>query len=255
VLAFVIVLDLGSLTDEPMYVEALVQDVVANTPPTLLSNDTTLTLFFSETEHFHASDIFVEITASLPNARIFYTLDGSMPTVDSNMYVNPLRLRGGRTTSATVLRAIAVYEDEITRAKTFTYFIGEDVFDRFDTVVFSLSADPEHLFDHYVGILVPGALREEFVRANPGRHIIPTDPANFNWRGREEGERPVQIEVFYPNGNVCLCRRQGYVCLVHGHGLTTSVLCALLAGGNMNQLRADSIMTFSRRTLFRFIIV
>jgi hypothetical protein len=158
-----------------------------------------LTLAFSETESFHTGAFAVDIIASNPNARIYYTTDGSLPTTESRLFSAPVPLIITSGTRGAVIRAIAVYGEQISEPLTQTFFIGRQVANRFDTLIFSLSTNPEHLFCHYNGIFVPGILREEFVRANPGRNIVPPDPANFNLRGRE-AERPVYIEVFSPEG-------------------------------------------------------
>ncbi|MCL1843801.1 MAG: CotH kinase family protein [Defluviitaleaceae bacterium] len=154
-----------------------------------------LTLEFSETGHFHESGIYVEIFASNPYAQIHYTLDGAFPTTNSAIHNAPISLNAGRGVEAVVLRAIAVYDGEVSAPLTHTYFIGDGVFERFDTLVFSLSTNPDYLFCFYEGILVYGITRQEHIRANPGQYLNPTAPANFNWRGRES-ERPINVEVF-----------------------------------------------------------
>jgi len=177
--------------------------------------DIGLSVYFSQAEHFFDESITVEITASEGTARIFYTLDGSAPTAESYEYIEPIELRSSRRVRATVLRAIAIYEDyegvvHKTAPLTHTYFIGTEIHERFgeDILIFSLSTDPYYLFDHYYGILVEGHLRREFIRENPGHRVIPTDPANFNLRGRE-GERPIHVETFYPTGERVLTQDAG----------------------------------------------
>ena len=161
--------------------------------------DGSLTLSFSETEAFHTSDITIAITASNPDAMIFYTLDGTVPTARSLVYSDPLPFHLlGRVNSVT-LRAIAVYNDYASPPLTKTYFLGPNIDDRFETMVFSLTTNPDYLFDHYIGIFVEGALREEFLHDNPGHYYIPPDPANFNMRGME-AERPTHMEIISPEG-------------------------------------------------------
>ncbi|MCL2372640.1 MAG: CotH kinase family protein [Defluviitaleaceae bacterium] len=158
-----------------------------------------LTVTFSVEEAFHTANIEVELTASNPNARIFYTLDGSTPTTRSRQYSRPIRINVRGSMNVTVVRAIAVYDGYASRPVSHTYFMGRGVHNRFDTMVFSLSTTPSYLFDHHDGIFVAGAIRDEFIRQNPGHDVRPPDPANFNLRGRE-AERPLSVEVFSPDG-------------------------------------------------------
>jgi len=158
-----------------------------------------LILAFSETEHFHTGTVVVDIVASNPNARIYYTTDGTSPTTASNLFSHPMQLQPIGATSSMVVRAIAVYEDQVSEPLTKTFFMGQNIATRFDTLIFSISTNPDYLFCHYNGIFVPGIIREEFIRDNPGHNVIPPDPANFNLRGRE-AERPAYMEVFAPDG-------------------------------------------------------
>jgi len=166
--------------------------------------DDELLLAFSSTEPFIRGQGLkdIEIMASNPNAVIYYTLDGSTPTTESNVFYRRLQIGSTRATAygrAIVLRAIAVYGDKVSQPITQTYFLAPRVDNRFDTLIFSISTNPDYLFCHYNGIFVPGIIREEFIRDNPGHNVIPPDPANFNLRGRE-AERPAYIEVFSPDG-------------------------------------------------------
>ena len=173
-----------------------------------------LRLSFSETNHFFNKGITVEIQVSNPNATIFYTIDGSVPTLNSDEYCEPIYFELHPEVYSLVLRAIAIYEEYTTEPITHTYFIGESILERFapDIIVFALSTDPVNLFDHDVGILVDGRLREEFIRDYPDVKILPWSvsdnfnmrdvgivpwlaPSNYNQRGIE-AERPVHVEAF-----------------------------------------------------------
>jgi hypothetical protein len=174
-----------------------------------------ITLSFSETEHFFDRSISVSIISSYPDAFIYYTLDGSEPTEHSAQHKNDIVLHVGARVRAVVIRAIAVYDTYITQVYTHTYFLGPSVFERFgdEMLIFSVVSEPYGLFDYYSGIMVPGFLRDQFIAENPGRNIIPPDPANYNWRGRE-GERPASVEVFTPNGERVIAQNAGL--RVHG---------------------------------------
>jgi len=167
-----------------------------------------LRVTISERRHFFAEDFTIEFRASQMGAEIFYTLDGSVPTVSSLRYDTPLEFEVSENVEAVVLRAIAIVGDEISAPFTHTIFYGTGVEERFDTLVFSLSTDDENLYDHYLGIFVEGAVREEYLRENPGASINAFTPANFNQRGRDF-ERPVYMEVFNPNGRRAFTQAAG----------------------------------------------
>ncbi|MCL2189665.1 MAG: CotH kinase family protein [Defluviitaleaceae bacterium] len=179
----------------------------------VVSDDLVLT--FSEGGHFFNEGVYLEIFASREGARVHYTLDGSIPTSDSYLYEEAMYIRAGRGVRVVVVRAVAFYENYVSRVFTHSFFVGETIDERFglDMLIFSVASCPHGLFDHYEGILVEGYLREEFIRENPRHRVVPTDPANFNWRGRE-GERPASVEVFHPDGTRVLVQDAG----VRAHG-------------------------------------
>ena len=174
-------------------------------------------LLFSHPDHFYDSDIHVSIFSSSPDAVIFYTLDGSEPTIDSDVFSEPIHIipsrRRNEMTVVTV-KAIAVENDIVSRLFGHTYFVDSAIFNRFDTLIFSLSTNEDYLYDHETGIFVEGITREEFereMRRRPRsrrRDIIPPDPANFNWRG-PDAERPVYVEVFESNGERVIAQVAG----------------------------------------------
>jgi len=174
-----------------------------------------LLLFFSHTDHFYDSDIEVTITATHPDAVIHFTTDGREPTADSPIFTDPLlfEVPTSQRLKVVPLKAIAILGEISTRPLVHTYFLNNDIEERFDLLVFSLSTNDEYLFDYDTGIFVEGATRTAFVRENPGRRIEPPDPANFNWRGME-GERPVYVEVFTEDGTRVISQAAG----IRAHG-------------------------------------
>ena len=173
-------------------------------------------LRFSHTGHFYTENIYVEITASIEDAVIYYTTNGSDPvrgltSQHNRRYTGPILISAGDSNTPTVLKARAFLSDDIySNILTHTYFVSADIYSRFsqDLYVFSISSDPFNLFDHDRGILVAGRLREEWHAANPGRHANPPYPANFNIRGRE-GERPGYVQVINARGELVISQAIG----------------------------------------------
>lgn len=198
------------LDDSDYYIDDDTADFITQL---LVAQEHNIDIELSETDHFFSESFEVSIFASMPNATIYYTTNGSVPTRNSSEFTEPLYFQARSRLRAVTLKAVAFYEEYMSRVLTHTFFVGEDVNERFDTLIFSLTAEHDDLFDFYTGILVPGYLRAAFIRDNPRRNIVPPDPANFNIRGME-GERPVYVEVFHPSGERVLNQAAGV--RVHG---------------------------------------
>jgi len=134
---------------------------------------------FSEPGGFYQDEVTVTIEAD--DNDIYYTLDGSAPTRDSDSYDEPVVID-----ETTVLRARAGGEDQLLSSTvTNTYFIDEES----TLPVVSLATDPDYFFDDEIGIYVMG---------NDAEDRYPFEGANF-W---EDWERPVHIEFFESDGEL-----------------------------------------------------
>lgn len=165
-------------------------------------------LYFSKADYFYSEDTEVEILSNKP-CDIYYTTDGSEPSKAQTLYTEAIKLKANSDTKANSIKAKAYYKDG-TESKTIlhTYFVGKDVNTRFDTLVFSVTTDPFNLYDYEYGIFVEGKLRDDFIAANPDVEVKPSDPANYNIRGRG-GEREVYLEVFEPDGTNIVSQAAG----------------------------------------------
>jgi hypothetical protein len=176
---------------------------------------------------FHTGAFTVSLKASDPAANIYYTLDGTPPTLASTLYQEAFSIKN-RTTETdylsgiptsprwkppigdvfkgTVLRAIVVSNDhkksmELTR----TFFVDNKGPDRYSVPVLALTVNPDDLFGYKNGIYVLGKNYEDkdyYIRKN-----IPLDipwweyPSNYLKRGGN-AERPVHIEFYEPDGRL-----------------------------------------------------
>lgn len=165
---------------------------------------------------FYDEPFSLEISAP-EGARIYYTLDGGVPDEDSWLYTEPIEITYGGSREAeetfiqnmrldwlngegeshpnraTVLRAVAIYEDgQISNDVTATYFIGDGFFK--DKLIVSLVADPEDLFGDN-GIYVTGKTYDDWYLGGAAGEA---PAANFMQRG-EEWERPAVLELFQGN--------------------------------------------------------
>jgi len=137
--------------------------------------------FFSSDGGFYFSTVEVQISTSLTDHPVYYTLDGSEPTIDSFIYENPIMIA-----QTTVLRASTISTDCIeNKITTQTYFIDEER----NLPVISLSTHPDNFWDNEIGIYVLG---------DNASSDLPFFGANF-W---EDWERPIHIEFFEADGNL-----------------------------------------------------
>lgn len=154
---------------------------------------------FSLTDSFYSGDINLEILGG-SQGKIYYTIDGTDPDEYQMLYEKPISLHAGDEVKVVSVKAKAFYEDG-SQSDTIvhTYFIGDTIEDRYDTLVFSVTTDPYNLYDYEYGIMVEGKLREDYIKEHPGEKIDPPAPANYNLRGRES-EREVYLEIIEPDG-------------------------------------------------------
>lgn len=142
---------------------------------------------FSAESGFYSQAFEVSIEAP-EGTVIYYTLDGSDPTMESSVYEQPLligdasrqeNLYAARTDlsptngytppfpvdKATVVRAVAYdpKRDVISRIETKSYFVAFDQKTKYaDYPVISLVTDPDNLFDPDTGIYTNGAALEDY---------------------------------------------------------------------------------------------
>ena len=185
-------------------------------------------LKLSHNNYFYTDDISVEITSDLNNIEIYYSLDGSNPSrekvgtgkkngipIGSRKYTEPIILQKTDYNDPYVLRFTAYSDDVKSQIITHTYFVSENITERFDenTYVFSITSDPYNLFDYENGILIEGKLRDDY-KSGPRRvEVNPGSPANYNMRGRES-ERDAYAEVFKSGGRLLISQPIGI--RVHG---------------------------------------
>ncbi len=136
-------------------------------------------LEFSQDAGFYENKIEVKLHA--PGARIFYTLDGSEPSYQSEEYDRPIKID-----KTTVVRALARKGKRKSKLKTKTYFIEEPK-STFSTI--SIAVPPSVLFDPETGLYVNGP--------NAIDSLWKKDGANF-WSRREV---EVNTELFETNGS------------------------------------------------------
>lgn len=181
------------------------------------------TPIFSKEGGFYEDTFYLELSVEDEETIIYYTLDGSEPTLLSYVYKEPIEitsreneenrlskintvenssltseLSGNPTYKGTVIRARSykngVFSDEII---TNTYFINPN----YTLPIISLVTDEDNLFGYEEGIYVPGMIYDKWVSKNKNTEknedILPD--TNYSQTGKE-WEREAHIEFFEVNG-------------------------------------------------------
>jgi hypothetical protein len=154
-----------------------------NTAPGLTGNNQAARPSFSPEGGLFIGPQLVTITAGA-GTTIRYTTDGSLPTLQSNIYSQPIPVD-----STMVLRAGSFHDTTLpSETITHTYVINEP-----STIpVIAITTPPEFLFDEEIGITV-GKCVSDTIGAEP-----PFDTTANYWN---KWERPVHIEFFEPDGD------------------------------------------------------
>ncbi len=137
--------------------------------------------YFSSPGGFFPTSLTVYLTGQEADDTIYFTIDGSEPSIFSQKYT----VGGIFIESTTVLRARILEHGKISgRVVSNTYLINPQS----TLPVISLTTAPENLWDYYDGMYVMGPNASQ---------DFPHFGANF-W---QDWEKPVHIELFEPDGN------------------------------------------------------
>ncbi len=153
---------------------------------------------FSVPAGLYTEEFDLTISSSTAGAKIYYTLDGSIPVPGNTTtyeYTSPMRIgyqavreQDSRFFCGTVLRAVALDSNgNQSKVVTTSYFVDSNIFTRYQMPIVSLVTDAKNLYDGFIGIM---------------------SPFNTQNRGRE-WERPVHFEYFDQDGELQLTMDAG----------------------------------------------
>jgi hypothetical protein len=190
---------------------------------------------FSMPSGFYEEPFELSILPTGHNETIHFTLDGSVPTLDSPIYEGPLLIKD-RSNDPNVISAIStisyrpaepkgnVFKITVIRARSFnniskapgpvvthTYLVGSGIQDRYTLPIISLVVDPEDFFDQEKGIYVTGESAQKVAADGEDFYFW---PANYHERG-EDWERPIYFEFFDLEGNLAFYQNAGV--RIHGY--------------------------------------
>ncbi len=135
---------------------------------------------FSEPGGFYTKAVLLQLTTEESDADIYYTLDGSSPTLSSTIYTQPLTIAGHALVRAGVFKS--GFSGSL--ISTENYFINP----LHTLPVVSVQTEPENLWDDETGIYVIGT--------NGVDGYCSDQPRNWN----QDWERPANITFFEPDG-------------------------------------------------------
>lgn len=165
-------------------------------------------------------DAFVLSLAAAPGETVYYTTDGTIPTLASSVYQEPVRIEdaSGRPNyysalpgmslagdytppyavdKATVVNAMSVNaQGEVSDIATEVYFVGFGEKEGYNDIkILSVNANPEDLFSSERGIYVLGDTFEEYLASGQEVSFSEYIPANYIQRGKT-AERSAEIFLF-----------------------------------------------------------
>jgi hypothetical protein len=182
---------------------------------------------FSRSSGFYSDNFDLEITCADPNAKIYYTTDGSIPDETSTLYSEPIALKNKtsepnvlsaqtgisageyytpyeKVTKANVIRAVAVSDDgRSSEILNGTFFVGIDREKEYgDLPVISVLTDSDNLFDYETGIYVMGKTYDDWIAEDSNNINLEgwQSVGNYSNRGKE-WERPVSFEFITADGS------------------------------------------------------
>lgn len=173
---------------------------------------------FSYEGGYYSDTINLELYTEDDSLDIYYTLDGSEPTLKSNLYKGSIKIesREGEKNNLAQIKTSEIYnrfswkigtnevfKGTVVRAKTYkdgifsdetvtnTYFINPE----YTLPIVSLVTDEDNLFGYENGIYVPGQIYDIWKSNNKEVGQNGTVPTNYNQKGKE-WEREAHIEFF-----------------------------------------------------------
>jgi len=172
---------------------------------------------FSAAGGWYKDGFQLSLSCPAEGAAIYYTLDGSEPSVKSARYSKPIAIKDrsgdpngisaiktserqvypeGNVFKGTIVRARAFLGDGMSRVVTNSYFVDKKGASRYSFPVVSIAVDPADFFDEVKGIYVPGKIfRDQYNSSLPEWERA----GNYTQSG-SEWERPAYLEFFEPDG-------------------------------------------------------
>jgi hypothetical protein len=176
--------------DAPQSSQTEEQTETSTAPAQQSFEETDKAVWFSQAAGFYTASLEVELKTADGAGEIHYTTDGTIPDETSPVYTEPISIiaDSGTFPRTVCVQAVEVYDDgTVSDPVGHHYFVNSNISDRFTTLVFAVSGDPEQLTEEPDGIFYGD---------------------NYEDRGRES-EREVYLEAYSPEGEQLLAQYAG----------------------------------------------
>jgi len=193
-------------------------------------------LWFSHQAGFYNGPFKLEVTPADTSMKIYYTVDGSNPTVKSTLYSDPIDiqnliespsylseipttpLEGRGHLDEFIWKAPSnsffseLFRGAVLRFKSFkngkavgdivtnSYFVSDEMDKKYSFGVVSITTDTANLYNYYDGIYTTGINFDTVTWKNENDPWWP--PGNFQQKGKK-WERPAHVELFDSDGTKC----------------------------------------------------
>lgn len=197
-----------------------------NDTPELIFSNTLIVPDCSVKGGFYKEPITISLSVGIPNLKIYFTTDGSEPTLKSEIYARPIVIQDitanrnslsaiptsprwkpplGDVFKGTIIRAIAVDPQNHKSAELKRSFFVMSNKSKYTLPVISMIINQKDFFGYNKGIYVLGKTyldKDNYIRKQL-RLDLPwwEYPANYMLRG-SDAERDAFIELYEPNGKL-----------------------------------------------------
>ena len=152
---------------------------------TTIEHVTTDSILFSEQTGVYHKSLSIELDLDFEisnNAQIYYSLDGSDPTTDSNLYTKPVELKLSNDTTIYPLKAVVYQDNEYSDIYEEDYILDPSSKD-YDLPIICVTTDPDGLYNEETGIFANYYSEgDEWVR-NADLSIFDTDGTLITHQG------------------------------------------------------------------------
>jgi len=217
-------------------------------------------LNFSHQRGLYRKPFYLEISSPIKGVNIYYTLNGSEPDPVNNaektfLYENPIKIFNrtnekntisliepgygnfknsekwqgpkGKVFKGQVIRVKGILNNTYySKAETHTYFIDENIFERYGIPIISLTTSPDNLFDYEKGIYVKGKIFDDYYPEWRKKNTFLSkryNPANFHQRGKHlinaEG---LKIRKYSNNKVYLIKKNHGFPADINNNNLSVS---------------------------------
>lgn len=177
-----------------------------------------VSLTFDTPPGIYQSRFNLTVSCSDRSLEIRYTLNSELPTAESSLY-DPdegisIAYRGGGAgdpSSVNIVRCAAFDAEgnRVGETLTGTYILTDLPEVRYSTMIVSIVCEPDDLYGYERGILVPGKIRDDFLKNRPASWTNDSlQDANYFQSGIE-WERPAHVEFYTQTGELMLTQNVG----------------------------------------------